>query len=559
MRARSRNGTRSVGAVAALALLAGACAPDAPDDAGADDDDGDVVADAEDPDDADDDTEEPDEVDDAEETAEAAGDDEIVVVTAEDPPTLEAPYGYSATTGVVLRNIQEPLVGRDRESGEFVGLLATDWEAVDDTTWRFELREGIDFHDGSPFNAEAAAHALNISWSEDFVDGPLLGFKGPDFEAVAVDEYTLDVELESPDPILPNRLWMSPIFSQEHFEQEGEDAWREEPIGTGPYEFVSWDRGQSIEIELNDDWWGHDDPEAAGGEATIERATYLIRGDQQSRVAAVQAGEAHLAERLPADQCLNDLGDACLDAPNIDIAHIRIDTMNPLLSDIRIREAMAVAIDREAIGDELLPGPPARMLVPDGATGYNEDIPIFDFDPDRARELVEEAEADGAPVDQTINLRVEREKFPGINEVAQAIQAMWQDVGLTVDFEVVDSALFLEELIDPPRPIDEDRGWVVLHQHSNRLADFHGTATSWYQCEAPISTWCDEEFDALTDEAGGLTGDERHELLAEAAMVAHEDIPFIPVVEMGLFHGVSDDLDWETRADTNVYLKDMSL
>lgn len=540
---RRRTGwKRGVGVVAAMTMLLAACAPDAPEDAGADDPGGDTEEPEEQPDDA----------------GAAGGDNEIVIVTAEDPPTLEAPYGYSATTGVVLRNVQEPLVGRDAETGEFVGLLATDWEAVDDTTWRFNLREGIDFHDGSPFNAEAAAHALNISWSEDFVDGPLLGFKGPEFEAVAVDEFTLDVELESPDPILPNRLWLSPIFSQEHFEEEGEEAWREEPIGTGPYRFVSWERGQSIELELNEDWWGHDDPEAADGEATIERATYLIRGDQQSRIAAVQAGEAQLAERLPADQCQNDLGDECLAANNIDIAHVRIDTMNPLLSDIRIREAMAIAIDREAIGEELLPGPPARMLVPEGAVGYNPDIPIFEFDPDRARELIEEAEADGAPVDQTINFRIEREKFPGINETAQAIQAMWQDVGLNVDFEVMDSALFLEQLVDPPRPIDPERGWVVLHQHSNRLADFHGTVTSWYECDAPISAWCNEEFDATTDEAAGATGEERHELLAEAAMIAHEDIPFIPVVEMGLFHGVAEELQWEPRADTNVYLKNMS-
>lgn len=484
---------------------------------------------------------------------------ELVVATAEDPPTLESAYGYSATTGIVLRNVQEPLVGRRADTGEFYGLLANSWENVDPNTWRFELREGVTFHDGSPFNAEAAAFAVNTSWSEEFVDGPLLGFKGPNFEATAVDEYTLEIVTEEPDPILPNRLWLSPIFSMEHFQEEGEDAWREEPIGTGPYRFVEWERGQSITIERNADWWGYDHPDAADGNPTIDRAIFRIRGDQQSRIAAVEAGEAHLAERLPADQCMNDLGDMCLEANNIDIAHIRFDTMSEVMGDLRIRQAMAMAIDREAISEEILPGPLARMLVPEGATGYNPDVPMVEYDPDQARTLVEEAAADGVPVDTTINFRVEREKFPGVEEVGQAIQAMWQDIGLTVDFAVMESALYLEQVVDPERPISETRNWVILHQHSNRLADFHGTATSWMQCEAPISTWCNEEFTQLTDEAGSLTGEERHATLQEAAMLVYEDMSFVPVIEMGLFHGVASELELELRADTNVYLKNMTL
>lgn len=191
--------------------------------------------------------------------------------------------------------------------------------------------------------------------------------------------------------------------------------------------------------------------------------------------------------------------------------------------------------------------------------GFNEDIPSISFDPDRAMELIDEAAADGVPVDAQINFRIEREKFPGINEVAQAIHAMWLDVGLNVDFEVLDSSLYLEQLVDPQRPIPADRNWVVLHQHSNRLADFHGTVTSWMHCDAPISAWCNEEFSALADEAEPLTGQERHDTLAEAAMIAYEELPFVPIIEMGLFHGVAPELDLQLRADTNIYLKNMSL
>lgn len=109
-RNRRRRGTIAV----AVAVLAAACAPSAPTDTGSP-------------------TPPP------AAPAEPSAPSEITIVTAEDPPTLEAPYGYSATTGIVLRNIQEPLVGRDRVTGRFVPLLATNWESVDDVTWRFDI------------------------------------------------------------------------------------------------------------------------------------------------------------------------------------------------------------------------------------------------------------------------------------------------------------------------------------------------------------------------------------------------------------------------------------
>lgn len=481
---------------------------------------------------------------------------EIRIVTTEDPPTLESAYGYSATTGLVLRNIQEPLVGRDADTGEFVPLLAESWEQVDENTWHFKIREGVKFHDGSPLDAEAAAFGVNLNWDEEQTSTAILGFRGPKFVAQAVDEYTMEIVTESPDPILPNRMWLALLPSKKHIDENGIEAWRQEPIGTGPYEFVSWDPAQQIELRKNEDWWGFDS-EDGDGEPYFDRAIYDIRADQSSVIAAFAAGEAQLAPRLPATMCTSELGDNCVQSPDINVIHVRFDHMNPLLGDIRIREAINLAIDREAIGQEIVPGPPAADLTIEGVVGHNPDIQVSPYDPDRARELIAEAAADGVPVDQQINFRVERGKFPGIDEAALAVQAMIEEVGLNVDFAILDPAVFLEQAVDPERPIDPERAWIILHQANNPLADYSVIHGLWYGCEAVVSTYCNEELDALVEQALPIVGPERAELFSQAAMMAAEDYAFAPVVQMGLFHGVDPSLSWDIRADTHVYLKNI--
>src|ERR687894_1966018 len=171
--------------------------------------------------------------------AEPAG--QIVISLSAEPSTLENWNAYSLDGHPVLRNIFEALLNRDPATNELVGELAAAWEWTDDRTLRFTLREGVTFHDGSPFNAQVAADGLNFTWSsENAFD--IIQFMGPQISATAVDEMTIDVSTEEPDPILPARLYFSPLPNMAQAE-ERPDSLPNEPIGTGPYPFVEWVRG----------------------------------------------------------------------------------------------------------------------------------------------------------------------------------------------------------------------------------------------------------------------------------------------------------------------------
>ncbi|MEJ7786183.1 MAG: ABC transporter substrate-binding protein, partial [Solirubrobacteraceae bacterium] len=155
----------------------------------------------------------------------------LVVSMSVEPDTLENWKAYSTDGHPILRNVQEALLNRDPVSNELVGELATAWEQTDDLTWRFTLREGVTFHNGDPFNAEVAAFGINYTWSEE--NGfEIFQFIGPLITAMAVDEYTLDVATTEPDPILPARLYFSPIPNMKQV-QERPDSLVSEPMGTG--------------------------------------------------------------------------------------------------------------------------------------------------------------------------------------------------------------------------------------------------------------------------------------------------------------------------------------
>ena len=132
----------------------------------------------------------------------------------------------------VMRNIDEALLNRDPKTSELVRELATKWEQTNPTTWRFTLRQGVKFHDGSPFNAEAAAEALNFNWDKANAFR-VRGYVGPEFTFKPVSEYVLDVVLESPDPILPSRLYFAPLHSPKA-QREAPDQSPLKPVGDRP-------------------------------------------------------------------------------------------------------------------------------------------------------------------------------------------------------------------------------------------------------------------------------------------------------------------------------------
>jgi peptide/nickel transport system substrate-binding protein len=486
---------------------------------------------------------------------EAAPEGKIVISLAAEPSTLENWNAYSLDAHPVLRNIFEALLNRDPATNELVGELAAAWEWTDDKTIRFTIREGVTFHDGTPFTAQQAADGLNYTWSsENAFD--IIQFMGPQITATVVDETTLDVATEEPDPILPARLYFSPLPQMEHV-TESPDTLADEPIGTGPYQLLEWARGERIVLTAYPEWWGNADPESALGRQAIKDVEYVWRPESTVRAAQVTAGEAQIARFLAPEDCATE--PVCKESPSVETVFLRLDTMHPVMSDIRIREAIGLAIDKQSLVDQIFGGGDvATQLVSPSATGYNPDLTALGYDMDRAKELVAEAAGEGVPVDMEITVAVRRGAYPRNEELGEYVASQLNEIGLNAKTEVIEHAAYQEQYVMNYDEIPEERGWIGTLSHGNEMMDVSQTFSGYYRCDGGVSTFCDPEIDASTDESAPVTGEGREAALAETTAEYMAHIPVIPIVHLPLFYGLAADLVWEPRLDGFMLVKEMS-
>ncbi|MDQ3781200.1 MAG: ABC transporter substrate-binding protein, partial [Chloroflexota bacterium] len=480
----------------------------------------------------------------------------LVISMSVEPDTLENWKAYSTDGHPVLRNVQEALLNRDPVSNELIGELATAWEQTDESTWRFTLRQGVTFHDGSPFNAEVAAFGINYTWSPEN-KFEIYQTIGPDMTATAVDEYTVDVTTVAPDPILPARLYFSPIPSMTQV-QERPDSLVTEPIGTGPYKFVEWNRGQYIRITANPDWWGNAAPEDAHGAVTIKDVEFVFRAESSVRAAMVTAGEAQIGRFLAPEDC--ETTPVCKSVSSIETIFLRLDTNHTAMKDIRIRQAIAEAVDKEGIAEQFFGGgEAASQLVGESATGYNADLEPYPYDMEHAKQLVEEAAADGVAIDAPITVVTRQGIYLRNDELAEYVASQLTEIGLNATSEVIEPGLYNPEYSKNLSQITEDRGWITTNPHGNEIMDVSATASSYYRCEGAASTFCDPALDEALAAAIPLTGDERTEALAAVTKMYYDAYAAVPVIHMPLNYGLAANLEWEPRLDAFMLVKEMKL
>jgi peptide/nickel transport system substrate-binding protein len=468
--------------------------------------------------------------------------------------------GHDATADYnsqITRNIDEALLNRDPKTSELVGELATKWEQTNPTTWRFTLRQGVKFHDGSLFNAETAAEALNFMFAKQNAFR-VRNRLGPELEVKPVSEYVIDIVTESPDPVLPARMFFSALHSPKA-QREAPDQTPLRPVGTGPYRFVEWVKGQHIKLEANPDWWGHTAPDAKGA-ATIKDLTFVFRAEREVRTAMVQRKEADAARWVSQEQCKT--APQCKGGPTVETILLRPDTMNPVLGDRRVREAVALAIDKEAIMNSILGGgEPAAQLVRPTVFGHNPAIKAYPYDLARAKQLIAEAKAAGVPVDSTpLTLIARRAAYFRIEEATEAIAEMLKQAGLTtLKSQLLEGAKFTELYSGVTKPITPERGLLAINSHGNELLDFAQTVSFYYTCAGTPSAYCNPEFDELQKKALPLTGAEREKAYQAIGQRAHDEHIVVPIGAPIFWYAIGQRLEWSPRPDGFILGKEMTL
>ena len=466
----------------------------------------------------------------------------VTIAVTTEPSTLDPQAVNDRSSRVVTANLFESLLGRDASTA-LVPVLATGYEAIDEDTWRFTVREGVTFHDGQALDAQAVADALNRMLDPDYStqrDSYIRGMRVVE----AVDAGTVDIHTDGVNATLPLQIAQLPIFAPGTADTVGES-----PVGTGPYMFEAWERGQQITAVRNPDYWG-DAP-------SIDAFTVRFIPDKQTSLAALQAGEVDLVLDILPEQV--PLVPQALSVPATEYSYIALNALRPDLAPPEIRVAMNLAVDKDLIAETLYEGyarPNDAQHLSPGMLGYNPDIGPFPYDPDRAREIME---SHGWNDDNRLFLEIYApigRYLRGV-ETTQAVATMLNDVGFDTEVRLAEWTRFRAGSRirgEEPGAYDARYGW-----NSNEW--FDGARTrNFLVCGGSSSKLCDELVTDLFEQAGSTTDQDLRNILYQRAWARlHENPHAIYLLQQDLIYGATERLDWQPRLDDEYLVSEMSL
>jgi peptide/nickel transport system substrate-binding protein len=277
--------------------------------------------------------------------------------------------------------------------GELVpGLAAEAPTQVDETTWQFALVEGISFTNGEPFDAASAAASVNriVALGDESEQS---GFFSTITGAEAVDDLTVNITTAGPDPLLPARMyWMKMIPES----AVGAPDLAENPVGTGPYTFVEWVKGDHVTLTANPDYWG--------GAPSIETATFNFVAESGTRVAGLLSDQFQLMTNLlPEDTAtVEGAGKQYAAVQGLEHPVIILNVDGGVTADPAVRQALNYAVDKDALAESLFGGfatvDDCQILSPAWA-GYNANLSPYPYDPDQAQALLSDAGASGTTIE----------------------------------------------------------------------------------------------------------------------------------------------------------------
>jgi peptide/nickel transport system substrate-binding protein len=468
---------------------------------------------------------------------------EIIAGLSERMLTLDPANHYSISATSVLRHIYDPLVEVTNDS-KFVPALAETWTPVNNTTWRFTLRKGVKFHDGTPFTADSVVFTLKRVHDNSKL---IKSFVYQDIEDVRRDgDFQVTVTTKRPFGSLPAHLTMLGMLPPGV--AQNEDAFFQKPVGTGPFKFVRWTHGEQISLEANPSYWRPGIPK-------VERLTFRFIPELSTRAAALRAGELHVIDRVPPDmvQTLRSSpGVRVLDTPAIEAQRWHFQLAREHMKDPRVRHAISLAIDRNVIIKDLLLGyaRPVVSPIPPGLIGHTN-LGQKPYDPEKARQLLKQAGVQHLAIDFVIM----KDLYPKSLEIAQAVAAMLADVGVTVNIKNLEIATAREARTAGNYDIFFS-GWAHMpHDPDWYLGQWFTKAGA-----EKLTRYDNPKVEQLIAEARVPDPKVRQQKYEEIERILWEEEPEIWPYYSVAIYAVSDKLqNFEARRDYYVLLYDVGL
>ena len=437
----------------------------------------------------------------------------------------------------VCENIYDTLVQYKNESTELEPALATSWESsTDGLTWTFHLRQGVTFHDGTPFNAEAVLFSLNRQHDAGHpfhkVGGAYnywtyTGLAEIVDTITAVDEFTVQIRLKSAyAPFIPTlTIAAFSIVSPTALEKWGED-FTNHPVGTGPFKFVQWDRNDKVVLEANDSYWG--------GRPPLDRIIFQSIPDNSVRLIKLQEGSLHAMEFPNPDDFQQIQDDASLELlmqPGMSVGYLAMNMDKSPFDNLKVRLAINHAFNKAAIIEHLYQGVgiPAKNPIPPTLWSYDDTIEDYPYDHEVAKQLLAEAGYPDGFETTLWALPVPRPYIPDGRALAEVLQSELRNIGIAAKIVTYDWGTYLEKVKNGEHDIamlgwsadlgDPDNFFYYLLSKS--AAEKPGGNISFYRSDAMQDIL--ERARASTDQ------EERVSLYKEAQHLFHKDVPWVPL------------------------------
>jgi peptide/nickel transport system substrate-binding protein len=465
------------------------------------------------------------------------------------PNSLDLPQCAERQASTTAWQMYDALVWLN-DDGLLEPALAESWEVSEDgTEYTFHLRQDVTFHNGEPFKADTVVFNWDRVVNAEFEYSDLWR------QAVSVekvDDYTVKIATDG-----VNALFLSTVADNwamippGYFEEVGQEGFNEHPVGTGPFMFVEWVKGDHIIMEANPNYWREGAPK-------IETVIFRPIPESATRVAAIQTGEVDIVTRLSSEEAQSLLGVENVKVIKYPVTRIYYIAFNNLTTgleqptmDAKVRQAMNYAVDVDAIIDALFDGfaKPAIGYVATSELGYDNAEP-FGYDPAKAIELLTEA---GYPDGFAMDMACPAGAYTHFEEVCEAVAGYLGEVGIDVTLEIMESGHYWDLEAEKKLPPLFGDSWSAAGGEAYRR--LRGALDGW---DASYSAWYDEEIARLLGEIEVAVDQEaRAALYGELQEYMRENPPFIYLYEPVAFEAINTRVqEYKPRSAETYFLYD---
>ncbi len=478
---------------------------------------------------------------------------QVVIAQGVDPTTLDPHWHEETPAYNVLLNIYDTLLFRDRDE-KIIPWLAKSWKIVNPTTWEFKLRRGVRFHDGEEFDAGAA------KWSLDRLRDPeLKNRQAGNFRLVTsvdvVDRFTVRITTSKPFATLPNQLALrGAIMAPRHFRGKDRAFADRNPVGTGAYRFVRWNRDEELVLEANENWWG--------GAPAVKRLVFRPIPEHAVRVAALQAGEVDIAVNIP-PHLVGEIDRHpklfVSKAPSVRTIFIPIYThqfdaankpgapVEGPTADRRVRQAIIAAVNPDEIIRTVLEGQATRTSTPLTSKhfGFDRSIRPAKPDPERAGKLLADA---GFPNGIDLTLNSPDGRYLKDKEVAEAVAGQLTRAGLRTRVRTWEWTTYLNQLVyvHKAKP-------MYLIGWGNTTWDADGTLFPMWRSGNPLANYHNPEFDVLIDEAQTVLDEKRRlQIYSRALKLMLDDGAVLPLYQQTDLYGANKRVKFQALSSERI-------